>query len=135
MPVIRDKIFAIRQYRYSVGQWALELPAGQIEEGESPEEAAVRELKEEIGCDVMRLTELGTTFPSIGCTSEKVYLFAAECTMGSRTAFDPTEQIEGNLLYVSEFQKAVERGELLCATNELAWRRYCTRNHHLLQLI
>lgn len=43
------KIVLIRQYRYPLDRWIYELPAGLIDEGESAEEAAIREMKEETG--------------------------------------------------------------------------------------
>lgn len=51
-PLLKDdpeKIILIRQYRYPLGRFIYELPAGLIEDGESPEQAAIRELKEETG--------------------------------------------------------------------------------------
>ncbi len=48
-----DKLVMIRQYRYPLGAWIYELPAGLIDQGETPEEAAVREMKEETGLDFM----------------------------------------------------------------------------------
>ncbi len=53
-PVLRkdpDKIVMIRQYRYPIGEYLYELPAGLIDAGETPDDAAVRELKEETGLD------------------------------------------------------------------------------------
>lgn len=44
-----DKLVMIRQYRYPLNAWIYELPAGLIDEGESPSQAAVREMKEETG--------------------------------------------------------------------------------------
>ncbi len=46
-----EKIVLIRQYRYPVGDYLYELPAGLVDGGETPEEAAVREMKEETGLD------------------------------------------------------------------------------------
>ncbi len=46
-----EKIVMIRQYRYPAGDYLYELPAGLIDAGETPEEAAVREMKEETGLD------------------------------------------------------------------------------------
>lgn len=46
-----DKLVMIRQYRYPLGMWVYELPAGLIDQGETPCEAAVREMKEETGLD------------------------------------------------------------------------------------
>ncbi len=51
-PILRDdpeKIVMIRQYRYPLGDYLYELPAGLIDAGETPEIAAVREMKEETG--------------------------------------------------------------------------------------
>lgn len=51
-PVLKDdpeKIVLIRQYRYPIGDYLYELPAGLIDAGETPDIAAVREMKEETG--------------------------------------------------------------------------------------
>lgn len=45
-----EKIILIRQYRYPLGDYLYELPAGLIDEGENANEAAIREMKEETGC-------------------------------------------------------------------------------------
>lgn len=52
-----DKIVLLRQFRYPVNQYIYELPAGLIDDGEQPEAAAVRELKEETGLDFEPFTE------------------------------------------------------------------------------
>lgn len=44
-----DKLVMIRQYRYPLDAWIYELPAGLVDEGESPSQAAIREMKEETG--------------------------------------------------------------------------------------
>ena len=46
-----EKIVMIRQYRYPLGDYLYELPAGLIDEGEEPKQSAVREMKEETGLD------------------------------------------------------------------------------------
>lgn len=46
-----DKIVLIRQYRYPLNKWIYELPAGLIDQGETAEQAAIREMKEETGLD------------------------------------------------------------------------------------
>ncbi len=51
-----EKIILIRQYRYPLGRFIYELPAGLIEEGETPTQAAIRELKEETGYELEPVT-------------------------------------------------------------------------------
>jgi len=75
--ISKDSIILVRQYRYPVSQELLEIPAGTIEKGESPEETMARELKEEIGCETEKLTNLGWFYSSPGYTDEKIYLFKA----------------------------------------------------------
>ena len=73
-----NEIYMIRQFRYAMGQELWELPAGKLEAGEDPFEAAKRELSEECGLTADTYTELGVVYPTVGYDSEKIYLWAAE---------------------------------------------------------
>ena len=73
-----DQIWFVKQYRYPIKEELLELPAGKLDEGETPEEGALRELKEETGLVPERLISLGYIWPSPGCFSEKIYLYYAD---------------------------------------------------------
>ncbi|MCK4420338.1 NUDIX hydrolase [candidate division WOR-3 bacterium] len=75
--ISEDRIILIRQFRYPVSSDLLEIPAGTIEEGESPEENIARELKEEIGYEARELREIVSFYPSPGYTDERIYLFKA----------------------------------------------------------
>lgn len=67
-----EKILLNREFRLSVGDWVMNFPAGLIDEGESPEEAAIRELKEETGLDLIKITDvLPASFSAIGFSDEK----------------------------------------------------------------
>jgi ADP-ribose pyrophosphatase len=71
------RVLLVRQYRHAVGRWMLELPAGRLERGEAPLDAARRELEEETGYRARRWRVLGRTFAAPGFCSEQMTLFHA----------------------------------------------------------
>jgi 8-oxo-dGTP pyrophosphatase MutT (NUDIX family) len=72
----QDEVLLVSQDRPAIGQTTWELPAGLVDAGETPEEAARRELAEEVGLDGT-LTQIAEAFSSPGFTDEKIYLFEA----------------------------------------------------------
>ena len=79
LPVDADgNVTMVRQFRYALGEELWELPAGKLEAGEDPFEAAKRELSEECGLTADTYTALGVVYPTVGYDSERIYLWAAE---------------------------------------------------------
>ena len=79
LPVDADgNVTMVRQFRYALDEALWELPAGKLEAGEDPFEAAKRELSEECGLTADTYTELGVVYPTVGYDSERIYLWAAE---------------------------------------------------------
>ncbi len=71
-------LFLVRQFRYALNKEFLELPAGKLDViGESPLEAAQRELFEETGVKASNWIDLGTIYPSPGYCDEVIYLYVA----------------------------------------------------------
>jgi nudix-type nucleoside diphosphatase (YffH/AdpP family) len=77
-----DKLILISQFRYPTYKnghgWTIEAIAGMIDPGESPEEAARREVGEETGLSVSALEHITTFYPSPGGSSELIYLYYSE---------------------------------------------------------
>ena len=85
----RRRILLVRQYRLPTRAKLWELPAGRLDPGEKPLEAAKRELQEETGYRARRWKKLISFFPSPGYVSEKMTIFlATELTAGEATPMD-----------------------------------------------
>lgn len=72
-----ENVLLVRQFRYPYGRVLWELPAGKLAAGENPDEAALRELSEETGCEPQRLVKLAESYPSPGYTDEVLHLYIA----------------------------------------------------------
>lgn len=77
---VRDEVVLIEQFRVGAMQvhedpWLLEIVAGAIEQGESPDEVAHRETLEEAGCTLKELIRIGAFFTTPGGCSEKITLY------------------------------------------------------------
>jgi ADP-ribose pyrophosphatase len=70
-------ILLVRQFRYPVRRWTVEIPAGTRVPGEPPAVTAARELQEEAGFAAARLEELGSFFPALGVSDERMILYRA----------------------------------------------------------
>jgi ADP-ribose pyrophosphatase len=92
----------VRQYRYAVGEFLWEVPAGHMNAGESPEEAARRELVEETGYYPRRLQKLLDFYPAPGFTDEKLHLFRATELEERGARPEEDENIEIRLFPVNE---------------------------------
>ena len=86
---VRDRVLLVEQFRFGPhargdnNPWVLEPPAGRIDPGETPQEAAHRELKEEANLSIKRLIEIGSYYPSPGAWSEYLYSYVALCDLPS----------------------------------------------------
>lgn len=71
-------VFMVRQYRFGTDKVMLEIPAGKLEKGENPYNAALRELREETGYKTDALKSLGECVPTPAYCSEIIYLYLAD---------------------------------------------------------
>jgi ADP-ribose pyrophosphatase len=109
-------VLLIRQYRASIGRELWEIPAGSVEEGESPDHAAVRECEEETGLRPGRIERLRNLFPAPGFCDEELIFYRvsnlATPPADSPYRADDDEDIQVKAYTVTEARQMVERGEI-----------------------
>ncbi len=117
-----DQVVLIRQYRYSIGDYIYEFPAGLVDEGEDFQAAGIRELKEETGLDFHPFTVdpmySRPYFTTIGMTDEACAAVYGTATGEiSREGLEDTEEIEVVLANREEVRRILkeEHVALMCA--------------------
>lgn len=89
----KGEVLFIRNLRYTTGKVEWELPSGRVDPGETPLQAAHREVKEETGMDVLALEEVYMFYPANGMSNQKVYIFRGEASGLTGTILD-TDEVE-----------------------------------------
>jgi ADP-ribose pyrophosphatase len=107
-------VILIRQYRYAVNAFLWELPAGSVDEGESPEQAARRECHEEIGKVPATIVRMAAMFPTPGyCDEEMVFFRVSSLEEPTEAAaLDEDEDIEARTFELREAREMIRRGEI-----------------------
>ena len=108
----QDQVLLVRQHRPAVGEDLLELPAGTIEPGESPDACARRELAEELGMAASRWTPLAQCYSSPGFCTELIHLYLAEGLTPAQGQPDEDEAITVERLPLAEAPARVADGTI-----------------------
>jgi ADP-ribose diphosphatase len=108
----RKRILLVRQYRLPADQYLWELPAGKLDAGEKPLQAAKRELAEETGYKARTWKKLVSFFPSPGYVEEKMTIFlATDLTQGEATPMED-ERIETRWFTAREVGDLIRSGKI-----------------------
>lgn len=108
----QGEIYLVRQFRYAFGEELWELPAGKLEPGEDPLEAARRELAEECGLTAQTYTDLGAFYPTVGYCSEVIYTWMATGLSACPMQLDEDEFLTPAKLPFEQAVKMVFTGEI-----------------------
>ncbi len=113
MPVDeKDRVLLVKQFRLPAERDLWELPAGRLDPGESPLQAAKRELREETGLKAKKWIKLVSFWPSPGYVDEKMNVFLALDLMQGPQHTMPDERIETRWFSRAEIKNMIRAGKV-----------------------
>jgi len=92
--LFEDDFILVSQFRPIVGRRTLEFPGGRLEQGETGESAAQRELREETGLILQEAVYHGAFFASVGTSEEKFHVFSGTCQPKTDLAPQPISSFD-----------------------------------------
>jgi 8-oxo-dGTP pyrophosphatase MutT (NUDIX family) len=114
LPIDDDgNVYLVREYKYALGDWSLEVAAGGIEPNEPPETAARRELKEELGIVAGKWTYLGSVHPITTIIEHVQHQFLARNLSFGAAELEETEQIELVKMPIEDTYELIKTGKIV----------------------
>jgi len=134
VPFVSNKeILVIKSYRHLVDSVQIEVPSGYIDKGESPEEAAIRELKEETGYSAQDVVPIGDYTLDYSMFEQKGHLFVAyNLVKVGNQSLGIMEKIGLEKLGVKEIKQLLFEGKILNAASIVALYRALDFHEHSL---
>jgi ADP-ribose pyrophosphatase len=117
----QERVLVVYSYAHPPRQVVQEFPGGLINPGESTEEAARRELAEEVGLRPHVLQPIGTFLDNTRRSDRRCTVFWATDFEVTSTKYDEEEFIEYEWLPISTFEAMIRAGEVLNVTMLAAW--------------
>jgi len=114
IPVLDDgRIVLIRQFRYPLGKYIWEIPAGKLDSGQTPLDTIARELEEEIGYTAGTLTKACSFYTSPGFCDEVIHLFIARGLRPCVQRLEVGEHITPEARTLDECLEMIASGEIM----------------------
>lgn len=113
VPMLPDgRIVMVRQYRYPVGDTMLEIPAGKLDPGETPEACVARELAEETGYTSQHIRKLTAIHTAPGFADELIHIYQAQELVASVQHTDDDEFINVEIYSKKELRAMIDDGRI-----------------------
>ena len=107
-----NTILFVKQFRYAINNFLIELPAGLIEKDESPDKTAIRELREEVGFSANSMKYIGKIWTAPGFCDELIYVYIAQNLFFDPLPKDYDEEIEVVELKQSQANEYIIDGKI-----------------------
>jgi len=108
-----EQVVMVEQWRHGTRSVHLETPGGLMEIGETPEQSARRELREETGYEAGEVVRLGTVHPNPAIqTNQQHYVLAKNCRKTVEPSLDHAEDIQVRLVPLADVPAMIEKGEI-----------------------
>lgn len=122
--ISNDEILVIESYRHIVDSIQIEVPSGYIDEGESPKQAAIRELEEETGYGAKDIIALGTYTLDYTMFEQKGNLFVAYGLVNEKDqSLGIMEKIDAKTMKIKEIKQLLSDGKISNAASIVAFYR------------
>ena len=106
------EVLLVRQHRHAAGKDLLEVPAGGIDPGETPEQTVLREMQEETGFLPGTIRRLGGFYSAPGFSNEYLHIFLAESLLPARLFAEDTEEISVVKVPLDEIPGLIACGQI-----------------------
>lgn len=113
LPLFDDgSVALVRQWRYPINRYSLEIAAGRVEPGQTPAETAARELEEELGLRARELRKLSEFTVAPGYCEERIHVYLATGLEQVSQNLDEDEEIEVVRMKLAEAVTLAQSGEI-----------------------
>lgn len=113
LPLTENKeVVFVNQFRYALNKVTLEVPAGKLEKGEDPTEAALRELSEETGLTARKIVPTGALYTTPALIDEIIYMYFATDLEQGEQHLDEDEFVNAVKIPLDKAVEMVMNGEI-----------------------
>lgn len=106
------EVIFVNQFRYALNKVTLEVPAGKLEKGEDPQEAALRELSEETGIEAKKIVPMGALYTTPALMDEIIYMYIATDLVQGEQHLDEDEFVNAVKIPLNKAVEMVMNGEI-----------------------